>query len=172
MEAQFLPPFTSSEQTTRSLLHHFIPLGSPVLTSFYPLNKYSLTITPIYPPWHSNSYIILPPPEKLPPHSYTILSPLSAQLSHHFTPPPRTRYSLHIHHFDPWQLNSYLVLPPLIKYKSLLHLFPPWQPNSYLISPPLNKLLPHSYILLSHLADHLLHHLTPSEKYTLTLTHF
>ena len=65
--------FTPSEQNTPSLLHHFTPLGSSTLSSFYPLwINYPLTLTPIYPPWQPNSYIILPPLNKLPPppHSF------------------------------------------------------------------------------------------------------
>ena len=87
------------------------PPGSRTLTSFYPLwTNYPLTLTPFYPPWQPNSYIILPPLDKLPPltqfyypwqpksyiilppldklppDSYTIWPPLAAQLVHHFTP--------------------------------------------------------------------------------------
>ena len=118
--------FTPSEQITPSLLHHFTPLGSPILTSFYPLwtsyppllhhfiplgsptfasiyplwTNYPLTLTPYYPPWQPNSYIILTPLNNLPPHSYNILTPLAAQLLHHFTPSEKITPSL-LHHFTP-----------------------------------------------------------------------
>ena len=59
LAAQLLNHFTPSEQITPSLLQHFTSLGSPTLTSFYPL-------------WTN-----------YPPHSYHILPPLAAQLLHH-----------------------------------------------------------------------------------------
>ena len=47
------------------------PLGSPILTSFYPLwTNYPLTLTPFYPPWQLNSIIIWPP------QSYIVLAPI------------------------------------------------------------------------------------------------
>ena len=58
------------------LLHHFTPSEQIKLT---------LTLTTFYPPWQPNFYIILPPLNKLPPHSYKNLPPLAAQLLHHFT---------------------------------------------------------------------------------------
>ena len=43
------------------------------LISFYTLRtNYQLNLTPFYPPWQPNSYTILPPLNKLPPHFYTI----------------------------------------------------------------------------------------------------
>ena len=65
------------------------PLGSPILTSFYPLwTNYPLTLTALCSSWQPNSYIFLPLLNKLSPHFYTILPPppLAAQLSAHFTP--------------------------------------------------------------------------------------
>ena len=139
-----LPP----GQITPSLLHHFTPLGSPTLTSFYPLRtNYPLILTPFYPPWQPNSYIILPPPNKLPPHAYTILLPLAAQLLAHFTP--------------------FWTIYPL----TLTRFYPPCQPNSYLILPPLYKLPPHSYTILPGLTAQLLHHFTPSEQITPSFFH-
>ena len=128
LAAQLLHHFTPSEQITHSLLHQFppwqpnsyiilllwthnpltltplYPLGSPTLTSFYPLwtnyppHSYT-SLTP--PPWQPNSYIILSPLYKLHLHSYTILtlpSPLAAQLWSHFTPSGKIRPLL-LHHF-------------------------------------------------------------------------
>ena len=90
LAARLLHPFTRSEQTTPSLLHHFTPLGSSNLTSCYPLwRNYPLTLATFYPHWQPNSYLFLPPLEKLPPHSCNIL--------------------------PPWQPNSYIILPPLNK---------------------------------------------------------
>ena len=86
LAAQILALVTPSGQITPSLLHHFITLGSPTITSFYRLwTNYPLTLTPFYTFWQPNSYIILPPLNNLPPNSYIILSPLAAQLLYHFT---------------------------------------------------------------------------------------
>ena len=74
LAAQILPHFAPSEQTARSLVHHFTPLGSSTLYSFYSLwTNYPLTLTPFNTPWQLNSKIVLPPLNKLPLHSYTIL---------------------------------------------------------------------------------------------------
>ena len=125
LAAQLLPHFTPSGQITPSLLHSFTTLGSPTLTSFYPL-----TLTQFYPPWQHNSYIILPPLKKLPPHSHTILPLMAAQLLYHFTPSEK--------------------ITPL----TLTPFYTPWQPNFYLILPPLDKLPPHSYTILPPIAAH------------------
>ena len=84
----------------------------------------------------------LPHINKLPPHSYTNLPPLAAQLLHHFTP-------------------SEQITP------SLLHHFTPWKPNSYINKSTLNKLPPHSHTNLPLLAAQLLHHFNPLDKYPL-----
>ena len=71
LAAQLLHHFTPSEQITPSLLQPFTPLGSPTLTSLNTLWKnYPLTLTPFYPPWHPNSYIILTT------QSYIVLAPI------------------------------------------------------------------------------------------------
>ena len=114
LAAQLLNHFTPLNKLPRSPLNHFTPLGSTTFTSFYALwtnypliltpfnlpwqpnsylltsfdplwTKYPLTLTPFYPPWKPNSYLILPPLHKLPPHSYTILTHLAAQLVASFT---------------------------------------------------------------------------------------
>ena len=132
LAAQLLHHFIPSEQVTPHL-YTILPFGSPTLTSFYTLwTNYHLTLKPIYPPWQPNSYIILQPlKKKLSPHFYTILTPLAAQLLHHFTPlgspTPTSIYPL-------WT-NYHLTLKPF---------YPPWHPNSYIILAPLNKLPPHS----------------------------
>ena len=52
-----------------------------ILVRIAPIStNYPLTLTSFYPPWNPNSYIILPPLNKLTPHSYTNLSPLAAPL--------------------------------------------------------------------------------------------
>ena len=100
LEAQCIPKRLKSFELQNIL--PFTPLGRPTLTSFYPLRKnYPLTFRPFYTSWQPNSYIILPSLNKLPPHFYTILHPLAAQLLHHFSPP--------------WQPNSYINLPSLNK---------------------------------------------------------
>ena len=62
--------------------------------------NYPLTLTSFYPPWQPNSYINLPPLDKLPPHSYTILTHLADQLLHQFNPSEQITPSL-VHHFTP-----------------------------------------------------------------------
>ena len=102
LAAQLLHHFTLSGKITPSLLHHFAP--PPLAPQFlhYPLGtNYPLTLATFYPPCQPNSYIILPSPEKLHPHSYTIL------------PPP------------PWHPNSYIILPPLNKLTLTLTTFYP-----------------------------------------------
>ena len=109
-----LPPLTEQKDVrvggggnlyfTPSLPHHFTPVGSPV---------------------QPNSYIILTTSD-----SYTILSPLAAQLLAHFTPSERINPNSYIT-LTPLQLKPYLILPPLNKL--LPHLYtivPPWQLNS------------------------------------------
>ena len=114
---------------------------------------------------------------KLPPHSYTVLPPLTAQLLHHFTAlnklPPHSYIII-----PPWQPNSYIILPPLNNLPpSLLQQFnppSPWQPNSYIILSPLYKLPLHSYTILTHpspLAAQLWSHFTHSEQITHSLLH-
>ena len=115
-KAQLVHHFTNSEQINPSLLHHFTPLGSPYL----------------------KSYLILIPSDKLPPHSYTFLTPLAAQILLHFNPSG--------------QITPSLTLTPF---------YPPWQPNSYIILTPQNKLTPHSDTILPPLAAQLLAHMTP-----------
>ena len=149
MAAQLLPHFTPSEQITPSFLNHFVHLGSPTLSSFYPLWAiYPLTLTTFYPPLQPSSYLILHTVNKLHPHFYTILSPLAAQLLAHFTPSEE---------ITP---HSYTILSPSL-----------WQPSSNLILLPLNSLLTHSYNILSPLAAQLLAHFTPSEQFTHSLLH-
>ena len=76
LAAQLFHNFAPSEQITPSLIHNFTPFGSPTHTSFYPLwTNYPLTLTPFYPPWKPNSYLILLPPGQITP-----------SLLHHFTP--------------------------------------------------------------------------------------
>ena len=125
LAAQLLPQFTISGQITPSLLHHFIPLGSPTITFLPPVNKLPLTLTPFYPSWQPNSYIINPS-GKITPHSYTILPPLAAQLLHHFIPSGQITPSL-LHHFTPSERITH----------SLLHYFTP------LGSPTLTSFYPH-----------------------------
>ena len=148
LAAQLLPHFTPSGQITPSLSHHSPPC-SPTLTSFHSLwANYPLTLTP-FPP------------------------PLAAQLLPHFTPSEQINPSL-LHHFTSLgrsTLNS--VYPLWTNYPLTLTPFlpPPWQPSSYLTLPPLNKLTPHSYTILPHFAAQLLHHFTPSEQITPSLSH-
>ena len=86
LAAQLLIPCAPSEQTTTSFLHHFSTFGSSTLTSIYHLwtnyqpptsaplyplkqlisfitvptmNQYTLTLTPLYPPWQPRPYIKL-----------------------------------------------------------------------------------------------------------------
>ena len=131
---------------THSLLHLFTPLGSPTLTSFYPLwTIYPLTLTSFYPPpslaaqlLHHfttseqftpslllhftplGSWILssfYAPLDNLPPQSYTFLPPLAAQLLHHFNYSEQITPSL-LHHFTP--LGS----PTLISFYPLWTNFP------------------------------------------------
>ena len=93
-----LPP---SGQINPSLLQHFTPLGSPTLTSFYPLwTNYTLTLTPFYPPWQPNSYIILPPLNKLTPSLLHHFTPLGSPILTSFYPLWTNSPSL-LHHFTP-----------------------------------------------------------------------
>ena len=79
LAAQRLHQFNPSEQTIPSFLQHFTPLGSPNVTSFYPLwTNYLLTLTLFFPAWQPHSYIFLPPLNQLPPNSYTTLPILAA----------------------------------------------------------------------------------------------
>ena len=118
LEAQLLHHFTPSWQITPSLLHNFTPLGSPHLTSSYPLwTNYPLTPTPFYSYWQPNSYNIFPPLDNIPPHSYTNLPPLAAQLLHHFTPMTDQKRSKSEGLFCLLHPHSYTILPP-------------WKPNA------------------------------------------
>ena len=107
MAAQLLPHFNPPEPITPSLLHHFNPsLGSPAVTSFYPLWLiYALTLTPFYP--H--------PPYSLGSPAVTSFYPL-------WTIYPLTLTTF----YPPWQPSSYLILTPL----NQLH------PHYYTILPP------------------------------------
>ena len=101
LAAQLLPHFILSGQITPSLLQQLTPLGSPTLTSIYPLwTNYPLTLKQFYPPWQTNYYIILPPLDKLPPHSNTNLPTLAAQILAHVTPSGQTNPSL-LNNFTP-----------------------------------------------------------------------
>ena len=54
-------------------------MAAQLLYHFTPSEKITpLTLTPVYTPWQPNFYLILPPLDKLPPHSYTILPPIAA----------------------------------------------------------------------------------------------
>ena len=56
LAAQILANVTPSGQVNPSLLQHFTPLGSPTLTSFYPLwTNYPLILTPFYHYWKPNA---------------------------------------------------------------------------------------------------------------------
>ena len=135
------------------------PPWQPTLTSIYPLwTNYPLTLTPLYPPWQTNSYINLPPLNKLPPHSYTILPPLAAQLLHEFTPSEQITPSL-LHHFTPLGSPTLTSFYPLwTNYPlTLTPFYHPWQPNSYIILPPSGQITPS-----------LLHLFTPLGSPTLT----
>ena len=168
LAARLLHHFTPSEQVTHALLHHFTPLGSSNLSSCYTLwTNYPLALTPFYHPWQPNYYIILPPLDKLPPHSYTILHLLAAQLWNLFTTSEQITPSL-LHHIIPLGSPTIISFYPLwTNYTiTLITFYPPWQPNSYTILLSLEKLPPHSYIILSPLAAQLLYHFTPSEQIT------
>ena len=108
LAAQLLSHFTPSDEFTHSHLQHFTSVGNQALTSLYPSEQltidplvlttfyplplgspapfysrwpiYSLTLTIFYLPWQPSSYLILPPLNKLPPHTYNILPPLATQL--------------------------------------------------------------------------------------------
>ena len=108
LAAQLLSHFTPSDEFTHSHLQHFTSVGNQALTSLYPSEQltidplvlttfyplplgspapfysrwpiYSLTLTIFYLPWQPSSYLILPPLNKLPPHTYNILPPLANQL--------------------------------------------------------------------------------------------
>ena len=195
MAAQLLHHFNPSEQISPSFLHHFTPLPANYCIILSPLKKlpphsytflppltaqllhlftpfwtnYRLTLTPFYPPWQPNSYIILKPLNKLPPRSYTILPTLASQLLNHFTPldklpphsytilPPPPRNSSILTSFYPLWKNYPSLLQHFIPLEAqLLHLFTPFWTNytnlpSYITS-PLNKLPPHSYTNLLPLA--------------------
>ena len=148
LAAQLLHHFTPSEQITPSLLQHFTLLGSPTLTSFYPLwTNYPLTLTTFYPSWQPNSYIIKTPLNKLPPHSYNNLPPLAAQLLHHLTPSGQIT-PLILHHFNPLGSPTLTSFHPLWTnyHLTLTPFYPP---------PPL--------------AAHIVAHVTPSGKINLSL---
>ena len=139
--AQLLHHFVPSERITPSHLHRFTPWQSSSNLILPPLNNlpfhfynilpplaaqllphltplepvYTLTLTTIHPPWQFSSYLILPPLNELPNHSYTILPsfelkfpkkihPIAAPPLHHFTPlSEKTPPQIHIN------------LPPLIE---------------------------------------------------------
>ena len=159
LAAELLLHFTPSGQITYSLLHHFTPLDSSTLSSFYtPLDKLPLSHT-ILPPWQPNSYFTLPPLDKLPTHSYTILPFLTAQLLAHFIP-LWTNYPLILAPFQPpWQSNSYtyINLPPINKNSPILHHF------TSLAAQLLLHFTPSEQIIYS-----LLHHFTPLDSSTLS----
>ena len=103
-----LTSFYPSEQITPKLLHHFTPC-----------------------PWQLKSYLILPPLNKLPPNSYTILPSLAAHLLIHFTP----LNNLHPHFYTispPSAGSCYLILPSEQN----------TPPHSYITLPPIHKLPP------------------------------
>ena len=165
LPAEFLPHFTASEQSTTHSYTILPPLAALLLNHFTPLRKLPLTLTPFCPLCQLNSYIILPPLNKLPSHSYIILPPLEAQLLPQYTPeqiPP----------------HSYIILQPLAahlvpgftalkKYAlTLTQFYHPLQPTSYLIFYPLRKSTPYSYTILRPLAAQLLHLFYPSEQIT------
>ena len=149
LAAQLLAHFTLSGKITLSLLHLFSPFAAQLLHHFTPSDQ----ITPSLhftspPPWHPNSYLISLPLVILPPHSYTILPPLAAQLLHHFNPSGKITTSL-LDHFAPPPLAAQLLAHYTLSGKitlSLLHLFSPF-------------------------AAQLLHHFTPSDQITPSL-HF
>ena len=118
------------------LLAHFTPLWT----------NYPLTLTPFYLFWQPISYIILPPLNKLPPHSFSILRPLAAELLAHFILSGKITPAF-LHHFTPLAANSYIVLPLL------------------------NKLPPHFYTILPPLAAQRLPHYTPSVQFTPSILH-
>ena len=127
MEAQLLYHFTPPDKLPPHSYTILPPLAAQLLNHFTPSEQITpLTLKQFYPPWQHDFYLILPPRDKLPPHSYTVLPPLAAQLLPHLTPSGGITASF-LHHFTP---------PP------------PRQPNSYLILRALDKLPPHSYTIL------------------------
>ena len=146
--AQLLHHFTPSEQITPTLLQHF------------------------YTPWQSNSYIILPLLNKLPPHSYNIFAPLGSQTLTSFYP-LWTKFLSLLHTFTP--LGSQTLRPFFPLWRNypltLTPIYTPWQTTSYLILPPLDKLHPHSFTILPPLAAQPLHHFTPTVQITPSLLH-
>ena len=78
LEAQLLPQFTPSEQTTPPP-HSYIVL----------------------PPWQPSSLLIFTSPEHFSPNSYTTFLPLAAQLVTHFTPSEQLPPHSLLHHFNP-----------------------------------------------------------------------
>ena len=170
----FYPLGTSYRLTLTS----FYPFGSPALCSFLPPQNTSVpTLTPLFYPWQLNSYLILhlwtnypPPPPLL--HHFTILA---AQLLHHFTPSQQITPNSYTT-YPRWQLNSCLIICPVNKLPPHSYtVLPPWELNSYIILPPYKKITPwtnhhYSYTILPPLAAQLLHHFTPSQQITPTLT--
>ena len=144
LAAQLLHHFNHSQQNYLSFLHHFTPLGSSSFNSLFPIWKnYPLILTPFYPLRQINSYIILPPLNKLLRHSYTILRPLGSSPLISFYH-PWTNYPLNLTQFyPPLQPNSYLILHPLEKYPlTLTAIYHTWQPKSYFTLPLWTNYLP------------------------------
>ena len=162
---------------THSLLQHFtfLPLGSPALTSIYPLlTIYPLTPTTFYAHWQPSSNLIIPPLSNCPTHFYNILpfSPLAAQLLPHFTPFEQITPSL-LYHFMPLaaQLLAYFTPSEQITPSFLNHFNP-----LPLGSPALTSFYPlwtiHPLTLTTFyppLAAQLLPHFTPFEQITPSL---
>ena len=166
ISAQLLIHFTRSEQINHSRIHHFIPLGSPAFTSFYPSKPEQFT--------PSFLHDLLPLAAQLLHHvifseqithtATTILPAWVDQLLRHITPSDKN-YTLTLTRICPlWQLNSYIISPSQDNLSTLLHLFtrlcspalslfyhlptsyphvltqfyPFWQLNSYLVLLHLN----------------------------------
>ena len=124
------------------------PLGNPALASFYPLNKYPLTLTPFYP-FGSPTLISFYPSEQIthslfhhfisfggsnfasvyslltipPPPTLTTFTTLGSSTRNSIFPASEQPYPSLLNHFTlhphPWQLKTQFILPPLNKLSPL-----------------------------------------------------
>ena len=138
------------------LLRHFTPLGSPTLTSFYPLNLTVLAAIPEDCQSRTHNLCTL---------SCVALTSRPSMLVQLLTVYIYELYLLELLPLNKLPPHSYISLPLRTNYpQTLTPFYPPWQPNLYIILPPLDNLPPHSYTILPLLAAQLLPHFNPLDK--------
>ena len=137
----------------------FSPLAAQLLHHYNQSDQINPHSIIILPPWQPSSYIISTPLNKLPPLLHPFNRPCSPALTLFY--PSEQSSPFLLHHFTPLAaqlLNHFINSEQIIT--TLNSFYPPCQHRSYFILHPLNNLLPHSYIILFHLAAQLLYYFT------------